>query len=43
MNKVIIAAAVALAVSLGFLLPTPHGATDEARSQSKFALLELRR
>jgi hypothetical protein len=41
MNKVFIAAAVALAISLGFLLPTPHGAADQARSQSRFALLEL--
>lgn len=42
MNKVLIAAAVALAVSLGLILPTPHGAADGARSQSRFALLELR-
>ncbi|WP_281176447.1 hypothetical protein [Phenylobacterium immobile] len=43
MNKVFIAAALALAVSLGFILPTPNGATQDTPSHSRFALLELRR
>ena len=43
MNKVFIAAALALAVSLGFLLPTPNSVADDTRAQSHFAQLELRR
>lgn len=42
MHKVLIAAALALAVSLGFMLPTPHSQAGDAPAQSRFALLELR-